>query len=108
MKNKQVNPLNISKPTLILDKQKAIKNIQTMASKTKESGVRFRPHFKIHQSAEIGNWFKDFGVNSIAVSSVDMAQYFAQHGWQESQDGSVRQGRSPRLEKQIRPPAQQD
>ena len=45
--------------------------------------MRFRPHFKTHQSAEVGEWFKDFGVGSITVSSLDMAGYFAQNGWKD-------------------------
>ncbi|MBC8183401.1 alanine racemase [candidate division KSB1 bacterium] len=71
----------IAKPTLLLDKEKALKNINAMADKAKNSKVRFRPHFKTHQSAQIGEWFKDFGVTSITVSSVEMAEYFANNGW---------------------------
>jgi D-serine deaminase-like pyridoxal phosphate-dependent protein len=74
---------NITTPTLILNKERALKNIERMAAKAQRSGVRFRPHFKTHQSAEIGGWFRDFGVTSITVSSLDMAGYFAQHGWKD-------------------------
>ena len=73
----------IVKPTLLLDKNRVLKNIEKMAGKAKASGVRFRPHFKTHQSAEIGNWFKDFGVQAITVSSLDMALYFAKNGWSD-------------------------
>ncbi|MGB7062175.1 MAG: alanine racemase [Candidatus Zixiibacteriota bacterium] len=73
----------IVKPTLLLDKNRVLKNIEKMAGKAKKSGVRFRPHFKTHQSAEIGNWFKDFGVQAITVSSLDMAIYFAKNGWSD-------------------------
>ena len=48
-----------------------------MASKAKQSHVVFRPHFKTHQSLEIGQWFKDAGVHAITVSSFEMAEYFA-------------------------------
>lgn len=75
--------LIISKPTLLIDKHKALKNIERMTQKTRRSSVRFRPHFKTHQSAHIGQWFRDFGVDSITVSSVAMAMYFAQHGWKD-------------------------
>lgn len=73
----------IIKPTMILDKKRVIRNIEKIARKAKASGVRFRPHFKTHQSAEIGNWFKNFGVEAITVSSLDMALYFANHGWSD-------------------------
>ncbi len=75
--------LMIIKPTLLLDKQKALKNIKKMATKLAQYNVRFRPHFKTHQSALVGEWFRDFGVNAITVSSVEMAMYFAQHGWKD-------------------------
>ena len=54
-----------------------------MAHKARHNQLTFRPHFKTHQSAQVGEWFRDFGVKAITVSSVEMAQYFAQHGWQD-------------------------
>jgi len=75
--------LKIEQPTLILDRERAINNIKKMARKAKNSGVRFRPHFKTHRSAQIGEWFKKFDVRSITVSSVDMALYFSKNGWKD-------------------------
>jgi D-serine deaminase-like pyridoxal phosphate-dependent protein len=71
----------IKKPTLILDEKKCRANIGIMADKARSSGVIFRPHFKTHQSAEIGSWFNNEGVKSITVSSVTMAKHFAGSGW---------------------------
>jgi D-serine deaminase-like pyridoxal phosphate-dependent protein len=82
MKSNQFG-FEIVKPTLILDKKRVLHNIEKMAGKAKAAGLRFRPHFKTHQSAEIGNWFRDFGVSEITVSSLDMALYFAKHGWSD-------------------------
>ena len=73
----------IEKPTLLLDSARAVRNIQCMCRKANEQQVRFRPHFKTHQSAEIGEWFRKEGVSAITVSSVDMAEYFANNGWQD-------------------------
>jgi D-serine deaminase-like pyridoxal phosphate-dependent protein len=75
--------MKIIRPTLILDKQKCLKNIEMMVSKARKHNLKFRPHFKTHQSAEIGNWFKGFRVNCITVSSVKMAAYFADNGWND-------------------------
>ncbi len=75
--------LKIEKPTLLLDEQKAKRNISRMVEKANRCGVRLRPHFKTHQSAIIGEWFRAQGVTDITVSSVDMAHYFAQHGWDD-------------------------
>ena len=71
----------IQEPTLLLDKEKVLKNIRKMAEKAHRQNIRFRPHFKTHQSAEIGEWFRDFEVRAITVSSVKMAAYFAAQGW---------------------------
>jgi len=73
----------IVRPTLIVDKKRAIKNIQGMMVKISQSPgrIRFRPHFKTHQSARVGEWFRELGVTAVTVSSVDMASYFAQNGW---------------------------
>ncbi len=67
----------IKTPTLILDEKKCKANIQWMADKALRHRVELRPHFKTHQSLEIGTWFKDAGVSKITVSSLTMASYFA-------------------------------
>lgn len=71
----------VVKPTLLLDRDRAQANIETMVGKAAANGIRFRPHFKTHQSAEIGEWFRAVGVDAITVSSLSMANYFADHGW---------------------------
>lgn len=75
--------LSIERPTLILSKKRAIRNIERMVRKAQGSGVRFRPHFKTHRSAQIGEWFRGFGVECITVASVEMARYFAKSGWRD-------------------------
>jgi len=74
---------DIVKPTLVLDEAAALLNIQRMVGKARQHNVRFRPHFKTHQSAEIGEWFRQTGVAAVTVSSIDMALYFADHGWED-------------------------
>lgn len=73
----------VIRPTLMLDKEQCIRNIKKMVDKTTEHKLRFRPHFKTHQSAQIGEWFKQFNVTAITVSSVRMAEYFASIGWSD-------------------------
>jgi D-serine deaminase-like pyridoxal phosphate-dependent protein len=72
---------SITTPTLLLDEDVARRNLNQMAQKIRLAGVRFRPHFKTHQSAVIGEWFRAEGITAITVSSVDMAEYFAAAGW---------------------------
>jgi len=73
----------IEKPTLILNPVTACRNLSRMSDKAQAQKIRFRPHFKTHQSAEIGEWFRAEGIHAITVSSLDMAEYFAAHGWQD-------------------------
>ena len=73
----------ITVPTLLLDKPRARHNIRTMAAKARRLGIRFRPHFKTHQSAAMGEWFRAEGVRAITVSSLRMAEYFARAGWDD-------------------------
>ncbi len=54
-----------------------------MAEKARKKHLQFRPHFKTHQSAEIGEWFREAGVSKITVSSVSMAIYFADQNWKD-------------------------
>jgi D-serine deaminase-like pyridoxal phosphate-dependent protein len=74
---------SIDRPTLVLDEARARANIAFMANKAARNNVHFRPHFKTHQSAEIGAWFRPHAVTAITVSSVEMAEYFAEHGWED-------------------------
>ena len=72
----------ITSPTLVLDKVKAKNNIIRMKAKADENNLEFRPHFKTHQSKEIGEWFREYGVEGITVSSLKMAEYFVSDGWE--------------------------
>lgn len=73
----------IIRPTLLLDKGKCIANIERMLEKAQRFNARLRPHFKTHQSAQVGEWFKERGVDAIAVSSMQMAEYFVENGWKD-------------------------
>jgi D-serine deaminase-like pyridoxal phosphate-dependent protein len=90
----------IEKPTLLLDEATARRNIRRMVQRVKQAAhqpLRFRPHFKTHQSAEIGEWFREEGITAITVSSLDMAIYFAQHGWEDitiAFPANLRQGKA--------------
>jgi len=75
----------ITHPVLWVDRARTERNIRRMAEKAASGGVRFRPHFKTHQSSSIAAWFRPFGVDAIAVSSFQMAEYFASHGWNDIQ-----------------------
>lgn len=70
-------------PEFTLDSQIAKRNIQKMKAFCGGKAMNFRPHFKTHQSAEIGEWFKSEGITKCTVSSINMAKYFANNGWND-------------------------
>lgn len=74
--------IKIKQPTLLISKQKAIANIKRMLDKTEDISI-LRPHFKTHQSKLVGELFRDNGITKITVSSVSMAKYFADDGWND-------------------------
>lgn len=71
------------RPCLIVDEFQARENIRKMKNKAERNNALFRPHFKTHQSVAVGEWFRDENVSAITVSSVDMACYFAENGWND-------------------------
>jgi len=75
--------LQLSVPTLLLDQVKAKRNLSNMIKKAERAKLNFRPHFKTHQSIEIGEWYKDLGIERIAVSNLRMAEKFATAEWKD-------------------------
>ena len=75
--------LAVKSPTLVLDLEICKRNIQAMAAKSRRHNIFFRPHFKTHQSAAVAEWFREQGITAVTVSSVSMATYFADHGWND-------------------------
>jgi len=75
--------LNISRPTLLLDISKVKANLNNMMNKAQSNKVELIPHFKTHQSEEIGEFYREVGVEKITVSSVKMAEFFAEAGWND-------------------------
>ena len=73
----------ITKPTLLINEDIVKQNIVRISTKAKEQNVTFRPHFKTHQSIEVGEWFRSIGTKKITTSSLGMAEYFSNHGWQD-------------------------
>jgi len=73
-----------TRTSLIINKSIVQNNIQRIWQKTERNGIRLRPHCKTHQSPElVGNWLRDIGVETITVSSLQMAEKFAASGWKD-------------------------
>jgi len=73
--------MKITEPTFIINKNRVINNIDKMIARAELFDADLRPHFKTHQSVEIGELFRERGITKITVSSVSMAEYFATNGW---------------------------
>lgn len=73
---------NITSPTLLLNEQICRKNIESMAAKAHRQGKELVPHFKTAQSHKVGEWTKEYGIKQITVSSIKMAEYFCNNGWE--------------------------
>ncbi|MBK6967401.1 MAG: alanine racemase [Bacteroidales bacterium] len=70
-------------PTILINEQICRQNIHQMAEKARTKQLIFRPHFKTHQSVEVGGWFREEGIDAITVSSVKMADFFSKAGWKD-------------------------
>lgn len=66
-----------------MDEIRCKNNIERISRKAEKLQLAFRPHFKTHQSLEIGNWFRDHPIDGITVSTPEMAGYFAAGGWKD-------------------------
>ena len=75
--------MQVRKPTLLVDQEKCFQNMDRMLAKANKANGTFRPHFKTHFSAEIGDWYRSRDIRQCTVSSVDMAMYFKNHGWED-------------------------
>ena len=75
--------LKPDKPTLLLNVEQCQNNIQKMVEKARKHQLSLRPHLKTAQSLAVAEWFRAEGVNKITVSSLQMAEYFADGGWKD-------------------------
>ncbi len=78
-----MNMNDILVPTLLVDEDILIANLDRMVSKSRSSGLTFRPHFKTHQSRMIARHYRERDIHKVTVSSVGMAKYFAEDGWDD-------------------------
>ena len=53
-----------------------LRNSSRIRNKAQKYSIQFQPHFKTHQSIEVGRWLRDLGVSDITVSSMDMLTIF--------------------------------
>ncbi|RTE86523.1 MULTISPECIES: alanine racemase [Gammaproteobacteria] len=79
----KLNWSTLTGPTVLVNRTRAKRNIESMKAKAEAAQVQLRPHFKTHQSTIIGKWFGTPETTPIAVSSLKMANEFASAGWRD-------------------------
>jgi len=67
-------------PCLVLDRQKLLRNIRTMAGNLSRHKVPLRPHMKTAKSIDVARLVLAGQPGGITVSTLAEAEYFASHG----------------------------
>jgi len=70
-------------PALVVDLDRLERNIEHMAERARQLGVRLRPHVKTHKCLEIGRMQLAAGASGITVSTIDEARAFADGGFDD-------------------------
>ncbi|MGM0845033.1 MAG: D-TA family PLP-dependent enzyme [Bacillota bacterium] len=71
---------SLDTPTLLLDYQKLIKNINEITSFAKENNLAYRPHIKTHKSVDIAKLQQQAGAVGITTATIPEAEAMAAGG----------------------------
>lgn len=74
---------HVERPTFLVDRERVERNLEAMQARARAAGARLRPHVKTHRSLAVGRWLRERGIDAVAVSSLEMAAYFAGDGWRD-------------------------
>lgn len=70
-------------PQVVIDRTRALRNIDRMQSAADARGVRVRPHAKTHKSPVVASWQIERGAIGICCAKVGEAEVFADAGIQD-------------------------
>jgi D-serine deaminase-like pyridoxal phosphate-dependent protein len=70
-------------PAVLIDRKKAIRNIQRMRDAAKRNTLRLRPHTKTHKSPLVAKWQIDHGAAGICCAKLGEAEVFADAGFKD-------------------------
>jgi D-serine deaminase-like pyridoxal phosphate-dependent protein len=74
------NIYTLDTPTLLLDYQQLLKNINEMADFAKTHGISYRPHIKTHKSVKIAGMQVKAGAIGVTVAKIGEAEVMAAGG----------------------------
>jgi D-serine deaminase-like pyridoxal phosphate-dependent protein len=80
-----MNLADAATPALVLDRERLRRNCERMLERCRSLGVRLRPHMKTLKSIEAARLAIDPELGGIAVSTLQEADYFADHGIEDIQ-----------------------
>ncbi len=72
---------DLGTPALLIDRNRVIRNVQSMKRKAAGFGVKLRPHIKTHKCIEVGRIQEKEGISGITVSTLKEAEIFASYGF---------------------------
>jgi len=67
-------------PAVLVDKAKALRNLDRMQAEANARGIRLRPHSKTHKSPLVARWQIDRGAIGICCAKLGEAEVFAEAG----------------------------
>lgn len=70
-------------PAVLIDRKKAVRNLQRMRDAAKRNTLRLRPHTKTHKSPVIAKWQIDHGAIGICCAKLGEAEVFADAGFKD-------------------------
>jgi len=78
-----MNFCDLPTPSLLLDKEKFLANVNRMQQSADRLGVKLRPHLKTLKSAQAAEFLIESGASGITVSTLKEAHYFLEHGFKD-------------------------
>ena len=75
---------NLRTPAVLIDRQRALRNIARVQDLATAAGVRLRPHAKTHKSPVVAGWQLERGAVGICCAKLGEAEVFADAGIETS------------------------
>jgi D-serine deaminase-like pyridoxal phosphate-dependent protein len=72
---------DLATPSVIVDRQRALRNIDRLQDAANRRGIGVRPHAKTHKSPQVARWQLDRGAIGICCAKLGEAEVFAAAGF---------------------------
>ncbi len=72
---------DLATPAVVIDRGRALANIDRMQDAANKRGIRMRPHAKTHKSPVVARWQIDRGAIGICCAKLGEAEVFADAGF---------------------------